>query len=83
MYKGIAYGSLGGIAVTLCESRDYRQLVFATHFDDPASLGAVMGQLASRDLKKEFGITKYEVKGKTIQVFSEPSERRHSGCRRS
>lgn len=67
--KGIAYGSLNGIAVTLCEGSGWKQITFATRFADPAGRTIVSDALAARDLKKEFRVTEYDVNAKRIQVM--------------
>lgn len=69
MDKGVAYGSLSGIAVTLSEGSGWKQIVFSTRFADPARRTAVSDALAARDLKKEFWVTKYDVNSKRIQVM--------------
>lgn len=69
MDKGVAYGSLSGIAVTLSEGSGWKQIVFSTRFADPARRTAVSDALAARDLKKEFRVTKYDVNSKRIQVM--------------
>lgn len=69
MDKGVAYGSLSGIAVTLSEGSGWKQIVFSTRFADPARRTVVSDALAARDLKKEFRVTKYDVNSKRIQVM--------------
>lgn len=69
MDKGVAYGSLSGIAVTLSEGSGWKQIVFSTRFADPARRTVVSDALAARDLKKEFWVTKYDVNSKRIQVM--------------
>lgn len=69
MDKGVAYGSLSGIAVTLSEGSGWKQIVFSTRFADPARRTAVSDALAARDLKKEFRVIKYDVNSKRIQVM--------------
>lgn len=69
MDKGVAYGSLSGIAVTLSEGSGWKQIVFSTRFADPARRTVVSDALAARDLKEEFRVTKYDVNSKRIQVM--------------
>ncbi len=66
--KGIAYGSLGGFAATLSEGAGFKQIVFSTHFDDPAGRTGIMDTVGARDVKKEFRIQELRVDSKMIVV---------------
>lgn len=66
--KGIAYGSLGGFAATLSEGAGFKQIVFSTHFDDPAGRTGIMDTVGARDVKKEFRVQELRVDSKMIVV---------------
>lgn len=66
--RGIAYGNLGGIAVTLYVDGGLLQMAFATQFSSPAGQTAVNSALSTRNLKTEFGIAKFTMDEKTILV---------------
>ncbi len=66
--KGIAYGSMGGFAASMSEGAGYKQVVFSTHFDDPAGRTGIMDALATRDIKKDFRVSNYSVEAKVIGI---------------
>lgn len=66
--KGIAYGSLGGYAVTLSEGSGWKRIVFSTQFVNPAGRTGIMDAVSGRDMKKEFRVSELTVGSKMIVV---------------
>ena len=66
--KGIAYGSLGGYAATLCEGSGWKRIVFSTQFADPAGRTSITDAVSARDMKKEFRVSELTVGSKMIVV---------------
>lgn len=66
--NGIAYGSLGGYAATLCEGSGWKRIVFSTHFADPAGRTGFMDAVNGRDVKKDFRVAGLGIAARTIQV---------------
>ena len=54
--RGVAYGSLMGYAVTLCEGSGYKQMVVTTKFPDPEKLNWLQTQVNQRNVTREFRV---------------------------
>ena len=66
--NGVAYGSLGGYAATLCEGSGWKRIVFSTCFADPAGRTGFMDAVNGRDVKKDFRVVGFGISARTIQV---------------
>lgn len=65
---GVAYGSLRGFAATLSEGSGFKQIVFVTHFNDPANQTALQTTLNQKNMQREYRVTALNIGPKTIQV---------------
>lgn len=65
---GVAYGALGGYAVTLCEGGGWKRIDFAVTFPDPAGRVALTDLLNSSNLRQEYRVLNLIINAKVIQV---------------
>lgn len=66
--KGLAYGSLGGFAVSMSEGSGYKQITFATTLPDPAKRVELQDLVGRQDIRKEYRIQNLGISPKAIQV---------------
>lgn len=69
VYKGIAYGDLGGFNATLSEGAGYKQIVFTTTIADSLKQMELQTILNGHDIKKEFRVTDLRIAPKSISVM--------------
>ena len=69
VYKGIAYGDLGGFSTTLSEGAGWKQIVFTTTIADPLKQMELQTILNGHDMKKEFRVTDLRIAPKSIHVM--------------
>ena len=67
--SGVAYGSLGGFAVTLSEGSGWKQIVFATQFPDAVRKTEFMDAVQKVNVQKQFRVQNLGVGPRSIQVI--------------
>lgn len=66
--NGVAYGSLGGYAATMCEGSGWKRIVFSTRFTDPSCRTGFMDAMNERNLKKDFRVLNLGISAQMIQI---------------
>lgn len=66
--SGVAYGALGGYAVTFCEGAGYKQMVIATRMADQEKRAAFEAALNNVDLTKQYRVANLSIAPNGLNV---------------
>lgn len=65
---GIAFGSLGGYAASLCEGAGYKQVTFSTRVMDPAKGDSLRAEIDKVDVRRVYRVEGLNMTARFIQV---------------
>ena len=67
--NGIAYGNLQGFAATLSEGSGYKQIIFATKFEDAIQKDALMNAINQVDIQRTYRVQKLGISNRSLHVI--------------